>query len=183
MTDFFQSVQNSMNQDINTHAVQKQDNQQLSKKEQEDIKNLLVSAEVLQNSVQVKVEGLSQDDISIDKHNLVGGMEKSMVLRSHIIDDIFNVKCVINKLKVIRNMIVTVLHHNLRFKNQYNLKSMKEVETYMASDRSYNTINVRIKDLENFVDRLDAFSQTVREKIGFIRDLTKLKTQECFNEK
>ena len=88
---------------------------------------------------------------------------------------------VIEEMKVILNSVVGSLHHNLRFKNQYKLKSKTEVETYIAKDPFYNMINIRIKRIQSQLEKSENYSGMIKQKIGFIRDLTKMRTQEMFN--
>jgi len=149
----------------------------------EKIQNLIDKCNILTSSIQIKVPTLKKSHMAIDKANLHAEMERTMVLHSYIIDDIFTMKTLLQKMKVLLNGLVGILHHNLRFKNQLRLKGAKEVETYIAQEPSYNTININIQSVNNIIERSNELSSMIKQKIGFIRDLTKMRTQEMFSEK
>lgn len=180
---FFAKVSQGIEEEMENEFVKFQSQNQQSAEDQKRLHDLLQSADTLQKSIQIRVTELSRSDISIDKKNLHGEMESTMVLHSNLIEDIYQLKGIIEKMKVLLNGVVGILHHNLKFKNQFRLKSAKEVETYIAQEPAYNAINVRIKELQNLVERSTEFSSMIKQKIGFIRDLTKMRTQEMFSEK
>ena len=182
-SDFFKS----MSQGIE-NQMQKETNNNLKQHQQLDadktrIQMLVDQAEKIQQSVSIQVPQLHSKDISIDKKMLNKEMESAMVLHSNIIDDIFKLKNLVEQMKVLLNSAVGILHHNLKFKNQYKLKTTKELDTYIAREPSYNIINVRIREIQNLIDRSMEYSGLIKQKIGFIRDLTKMRTQEMFSEK
>jgi hypothetical protein len=158
----------------------------LTAQAQEDaakIQQLIDTCNSLTVDIKVKVPTLKDSDISIDKNNLRQEMERTMVLHSYIIDDIYQMKCLVQKMKVLLNSLVGIIHHNLKFKNQLRLKSAKEMETYIAQEPSYNIININIQNVNNIIDRSTDHSGLIKQKIGFIRDLIKMRTQELFSEK
>jgi len=150
--------------------------------EQKYIADFMEQTDLLEKSVIIKITELKKSQLAIDKNNLRQEMETSMVLQSNIIEDIFNLKNTLEKMKVVRNGLVGILHHNVRFKNQFKLKTAKEIETYIAKEPSYNNINIRICHIQNFIEKSSEFCGMMKQKIGFIRDLTKQRTQEMFRE-
>lgn len=151
-------------------------------KQVENQKAILAKVESIEERAIIRVLSLDKSDISIDKTRLSEEMERSMVLYSHVIEDIFTLKLVLEEIKVILNGVVGNLHHNLKFKNQYNLKTTKDLETHIAKDQLYNLINVKIKRIQSLIEKGDNYSNLLKQKIGFIRDLTKMRTQEMFGE-
>jgi len=147
------------------------------------IQQLIDACNSLTVDLKVKVPFLDSSAIAIDKNNLHQEMERTMVLHSHIIDDIYQMKCLVQKMKALLNSLVGILHHNLKFRNQLRLKSAKEMETYIAQEPSYNIINMNIQNVNNVIDRSTDQSGMIKQKIGFIRDLIKMRTQEMFGEK
>jgi hypothetical protein len=180
---FFAKVAQGIDEEMENEFTKFQSQNQKSQQDQQKLQELLLSADVLQKSINIRVTQLSRADIAIDKKNLHGEMESTMVLHSNLIEDTFQLKGLIEKMKVLLNGVVGILHHNLRFKNQFRLKSAKEMDTYIAQEPAYNAINVRIKELQNLVERSQEFAGMIKQKIGFIRDLTKMRTQEMFSEK
>ena len=183
MSPFGDKMIQGIDSQMESELVINKAQQKRSSEDQKQINDLVTAAMNLQRSVKIKVTSLSKSDMAIDKHQLRTEMEDTMVLQSNIIEDMFAVRGVIEKLKAILNQVVGILYHNLKFNNQYRLKSAKDMETYLAQDPSYNTVNIRIKELQNFVDRSQEFSGMIKQKIGFIRDLTKMRTQEMYSEK
>jgi len=151
--------------------------------EQEKKKQLIGMIDSILARVKVRVVDVTRDDIMIDKDNLLIDMENSMIFHSHIIKDICDLRNALEEMKTIRNSLIQLLHHRLRFKNQFHLKSVKEIETYISGDEAYNHINLQIQKVEAQIEKSSEFSSMLKSKIGFIRDVTKLKTQELFGEK
>lgn len=146
-------------------------------------KEILSKIDAIENKAILRVFKLGKEDISIDKNNLIQEMESAMVLHSNVIDDIFTLKMVIEEMKIILNSLIGSLHHNLKFKNQYKLKSKTEIDTYIAKDPFYNIVNIRIKKIQSQLEKSENFSGMLKQKIGFIRDLTKMRTQELYGNK
>ena len=182
MSPFYEKLNQGIQSEMENEFTKYQVHASHTKEQEDKIQNLLQKLEQLMLSTHVKVTGLSSSDIAIDKNNLHSEMEKTMVLHSNIIDDIHNLKILQEKMKVLLNSVVGILHHNLKFKNQLKLKTGKELETYIVQEPSYNTINVNIKNIQNMIERSSEYSGMLKQKIGFIRDLTKMRTQEMFSE-
>jgi len=183
MSPFTQKMNQEIDLQMNNEFTSYQSNKQQIAESVNKINVLLTKMKQLKESVVIKVTGLNPSDIGIDKKRLIGEMQESMVLHSNIIEDIFNLKQVQEKMKVMLNGLVGILHHNLKFQNQYNLRPGKELDTYIAKEPSYNTINIEIRNVQNMIERSSELSGIMKQKIGFIRDLTKQRTQEMFSEK
>jgi len=181
--EFFAKVGQEIGNDMETEYTQQKVHRQQEVDEQKLIQGLMMQVDELEKSVVVRVPNLKNSDISIDKRNLHSEMEKTMVMQSNIIDDIYGLKCTQEKMKVLLNGLVGILHHNLRFRNQFKIKTAKEIETYIAKETSYNAINIRICNIQHLIDRSSEYSNMIKQKVGFIRDLTKMRTQEMFSEK
>jgi len=147
----------------------------------EHIQQLVNKCNELTVDIKVKVPTLKNSNITIDQKNLHQEMERSMIVHSHIIHDVYQMKCLVQKMKVLLNSLVGTLHHSLKFKNQLRVKSAKEMETYIAQEASYNIININIQNVNNIIERSSELSNMMKQKIGFIRDLTKMKTQEMYS--
>jgi len=182
-TAFYAEVGNHMNRNLDLDILAKEQRMTKDKEDTEKKVKLLVALAERMEKVKIKVQNLSQSDLSkVDKNNLHTEMETAMLTHSKIIDDVYQMKVAIGDMKAIRNSLTQMLHHKLKFRNQLNLKSAKEIQTYMDADATFNQVNIQIKKLEALIEKSQEFSSLLRSKIGFIRDLTKLKTQELFGE-
>lgn len=180
MSAFLETVQNGMKEqgmDFNAHERQRKI---MNAEEESRREAILKTISEIEAKAIVKVPSLSREDISIDKTRLNEEMERAMVIHSNIIEDIHTLKLVVEEMKVILNSVVGSLHHNLKFKNQYKLKTTKDLDTHIAKDPLYNQINIRIKRIQSLIEKSENYSGMLKQKVGFIRDLTKMRTQEMF---
>lgn len=180
---FFKEIEKNVFNEM--EHVDRAERRQMAKDvEEEEKKQKLLQAmyERMQN-VKVKVRELDEKNLGkVDKNNLMTEMEDAMLTHSKIIDDIFQMKNALQDMISIRNSLTQMLHHKLKFRNQLNLKTSKEIQTYMDADATFNKVVMQIKKVEAQIEKSQEYSSLLRSKIGFIRDLTKLKTQELFGE-
>ena len=180
---FYEKVGEEVLQEFDLGHVMETKRMNKENEENEEKKRLLISLAERMEKVKIKVQSLSQGDLAkVDKNNLMSEMESAMMTHSKIIDDIFQMKTALEDMKSIRNNLTQMIHHKLKFRNQLNLKTAKEIQTYMDADVIFNQVIVQIKKVEAQIEKSQEFSSLLRSKIGFIRDLTKLKTQELFGE-
>lgn len=149
-------------------------------KEKEKKQKLLAITKQVESRLTIRVPSLTNDQISIQRDNLVEDMDRSMILHSHIIEDIFALQQALEDIKVIQNSLLCLLHHSLKFKNKIKLKGNRELDTYMASDYFYNEINLASKRIINMIEKSNSYSVLIRQKIGFIRDLQKDHTAKYY---
>lgn len=185
--DFYQKISEHMTSegiDFKTEEdIQDQiniQNQEALAKEKEKKQKLLAITKQVESRLQVRVLSLSNEQVSVQRDNLVDDMDRTQILHSHIIEDIYNLQQALEDIKVIQNSLVCLLHHSLKFKNKIKLKSSRELETYMASDYFYNEINLSIKRITNLIEKSNNFSVLIRQKIGFLRDLQKNETAKHY---
>jgi len=177
---FLEAVQTSMKEkgmDFNAH--EKQEARVLTEEEKQKMLLMNKLLDIEKRAI-IKVSSLRREDVSINKDQLNEEMESSMVVHSNIIEDIYTLQLVMEEMKVVLNSVVGTLHHNLKFKNQFKLKTTKDLETHIAKDPLYNQINIRIKRVQSLIEKSENYSGMMKQKIGFIRDLTKMRTQEMF---
>lgn len=185
--EFWGAVQTKLEEngiDFKTEEdVQKQLNIQTDAaidKETEKKKRLLAIMKDIESKLKVRVLALTPEQLTIQRDNIVDDMDKTMVLNSHIIDDIFNLQRTLEDVKVIQNSLLCLLHHSLKFKNKIRLKGSKELDTYIASDYYFNEINVATKRLSGMIEKSNNYSGLIKQKIGFLRDLQKDQTASRF---
>lgn len=177
---FFTEVETRMNHDLEQYRSQ---NELKNQNTEEFNKQCLLEAlNNITHRIKIKVPDIDRPDLKIDKNNLQMEMEETMILHSNVLDDLFQLRTVKEEMKAIMNSLVQILHHRVKFKNQYKLKTTREVETYIAGDAIFNQINIQIKKVEAQIEKSSELSSLLKSKIGFIRDLTKLKAQELFGE-
>ncbi len=180
MTDFANKINQEIHQSLETEFVQHTDNQQRSESDIQRLKLLMHQAKTIFNNVKIRVPTLSANETNINRKKLHDAMEKSMVLNSKILDDLFELRNALDNINVVLNGVVGILYHNLKFKNRLKLKTTKELDTYVAQERSYNTVNLYCSQIKNSIDRSKGYSSNVKQKIGFIRDLMQSRTQEMY---
>lgn len=185
--DFYAKVSEHMKSegiDFKTEEdIQEQINIQNSEaleKEKEKKQKLLAITKQVESRLIIRVVTLTNEQVSIQRENLVEDMDRTMILHSHIIEDIFNLQQALEDIKVIQNSLLCLLHHSLKFKNKIKIKGNRELETYMASDYYYNEINLAAKRVVNMIEKSNNYSVLIRQKIGFIRDLQKDNTAKYY---
>jgi hypothetical protein len=151
-------------------------------KEKEKKEKLLAIVKIAEDKLKLKILEISDSQLSIDKNNLIDDMEKTMILHSHIIDDIFNLQGCLDDIKIVQNSLVCLLHHSLKFKNKFKLKGNKELDTYMASDYYYNKISISVSRLVSLIAKSNNFSGLIKQKIAFIRDIQKDYTARLYSK-
>ena len=185
--DFYAKVSEHMNEegiDFKTEEdIQDQINIQNAEalaKEKEKKQKLLTITKQVEARLTIRVNSLSNEQVSIQRDNLVEDMDRTMILHSHIIEDIFGLQSALEDIKVIQNSLLCLLHHSLKFKNKIKIKGNRELDTYMASDYYYNEINLAAKRIINMIEKSNNYSVLIRQKIGFIRDLQKDSTAKYY---
>ena len=179
---FFTTVQQGLQRERFRTQRRENDKMKITEEQNKKIQDLLDRLELIESGTCIKVPELSRKDISIDQNHLSVEFETSMILHSHIITDIRRLKDILEEMKVLRNTLVGILHHSLKLQNQYRLKTAKEFDTYIAQEPSYNTINLKIQKMKSLITQSEEYSADMKQKIGFIRDLTKKRTQEMYKE-
>jgi hypothetical protein len=176
---FFEKVQSEMNFDLPAY------NQFSKKKDIEfpDFSHLYDNILEMEKSVLMRVPDLSEEELKIDKYNLVSELEKTMILHSHIIQDLQDLRIFRSAISNILDNLIGKLYHFLKFKNQYNLKTTKEIEVYLGLNPTYIQIRNKVKALDAQIEKSEENGNLLKNKVGFIRDYTKYKTQEMFNER
>jgi len=179
--EFVQRVGMEMDSEIELQQTEHSNHQLDKLNDQQKIQFLLDQIETIEKSVLVHVPKLKKKDLEIDINTLRENMEETMILHSHIIDDIYSLRSAQEQLKTLLNGLVGILHHSLKFKNPFKLKTTKEMDTYIAKEPSYNTLNIRIRNVQNMIDKSLEYSALLKQKIGFIRDLLKDRTQDKYS--
>jgi len=185
--DFWNNVRNKMEENgidfKSEEDIQEQlniQNEEALAKEKEKKQRLLAITKDVESKIQVRVLTLTSEQLTIQREDLVEDMDRTMVLHSHIIEDIFSLQRALEDIKVIQNSLLCLLHHSLKHKNKVRLKGNKELDTYMASDYFYNEINIAVKRIQSLIEKSNNYSGLVKQKIGFLRDLQKDQTAKRF---
>lgn len=182
-TAFYQTVSNGIDEEVVFSKTKAQIMKEEYQKE-EDKKNLLVQeVKKIMDSVKISTPKIPHGTNSIDEDNLVMSMEQTMILHSNLIDDIFVLRQTKEKITVILNSIVAILHHKFKFKNQYQLKTVTEIDKYIVGDEHYNQVNIHLQNIDALIKKQEEHAKRIAQKIGFLRDITKLQTQKMFREK
>lgn len=169
---------------VNRFHLQDKDDMAIDHRDKDDAKKayIIETMENIFQTTKIKVSDLKDNDLKIDQDNLLLEMENTMILHSYVINDIFELKKVLETLKSHSNALIQLLHHKLRFQNQYKLKTIKEIETYISGDRYYNRANELLKQIEAQIEKSSQISFDLKQKISFIRDVQKHKTQELYRD-
>lgn len=180
---FYQTIANGIEDEISFSK-----NKAKQMKEQNEIeenkKDLLVEeVRKIMDNVKITTPNIPHGTNSIDEDNLISSMEQTMVLHSNLIEDIFTLRQTKEKIHVILNSIVAILHHKFKFKNQYQLKTVTEIDKYIAGDEHYNQVNIHLQNIDALIKKQEEHAKRISQKIGFLRDITKLQTQKMFREK
>ena len=178
-TTFFQAIKEQIPKQENVSNM----NTKPKEDYEEKVAEYLQRAENIFEQSHIKVTSIPQNKLRIDADNLNLQTEESMILYSDIMDDVFNLNQILERLKVILNGIVGLLHHKIKFNSPYRLKYVREVEKYIEQEPSYNIINVKVKTIKAQIDKSEKMADLVHEKIRYLRDLKKKKTSENYKEK
>jgi hypothetical protein len=180
---FYQKVSNGIDSEISHRDARNKT--MTHRREQDEAKKELLVKEVnrLMGGVKITTPNIPHGANSIDEDNLIMSMEQTMVLHSNLIDDIFILRQTKDKIEVILNSIVTILHHQLKFQNQYQLKTVTEIDKYIVGDQHYNQVNIHLRNVDALIKKQEEHAKRISQKIGFLRDITKLQTQKMFREK
>lgn len=185
--EFYNQVSSKMNEegiDFKTEEdIQEQiniQNTEALEKEKEKKQKLLAITKQVEERIKVRILSISQEQLSIQRDNIVDDMDRTMVLHSHIIEDIFQLQQALEDIKVIQNSLICLLHHSLKHKNRIKIKGTKELDTYIASDYFYNEINLASKRVIYMIEKSNNYSRLISQKIGFLRDLQKDHTAKLY---
>ena len=112
--DFFDQVSKSMQEegiDFKTEEdIQEQiniQNKETLEREKEKKQKLLDITKQVESRIKIKVISLSDEQLRIDKENIVDDMDRTMILHSHIIDDVFDLQKSLEEIKVIQNSYIS----------------------------------------------------------------------------
>lgn len=145
-------------------------------------KKILDIVASIENRIKIRVAKIEPNQLSINQDNIVDDMEKTMVLHSNVIDDIFDFQKILEEFKVVQNSLSCLLHHGYKFKNKLKIKGGKELETYIASDYTFNEVNIRIKQIQSLIERANNYSRLIDRKIGFLKEISQIQRAKYYKE-
>jgi hypothetical protein len=149
---------------------------------EEKKKKLLEIASCVEAKIKLRVETVTQDQFNINQQDIIDDMEKTMVLHSKLIEDVFDFQRALEELKVVHNSLVCLLHHGYKFKNKLKIKGAKELDTYISSDYAHNEINIKIKKIQALIERGNSYSRLIDRKIGFIKEVAQTQRARMYKE-
>jgi hypothetical protein len=152
------------------------------KNSDEKKKKLLLISQTIESKIKVRVPTITNEQLSLDRAHLLEDMERTMILHSHVIEDIYDFQKALEEMKVVQNSLVCLLHLNIKFRNKLRVKGAKELDTFIASDYTYNEVNMKIKNLQYLTEKSNNYSGLIKQKLNFLREMSQLERAKLYKD-
>lgn len=118
--------------------------------------------------VKIRVPKMDESVFSIDEDMLITDMQDTMVYGSHLNDDIYAIKSMVDEIKNIEGTYVGILSHLITKKGNYRIKNVQELDAYLNMDKNLNEIRSLVAKAQAKLEQYKGYKKLIDQKLFFL---------------